>query len=100
MLPFDKNVSYTAVDLTLVMNHNPKLVQKLLRNVMEKIAKGVISLKQWAVTFYSVSEVDDAFRALRGGRTIGKLVIQMKEGAMVKVSPSMSSSPKEKHGTG
>ena len=100
MLPFDKNVSYTAVDLTLVMNHNPKLVQKLLRNVMEKIAKGVISLKQWAVTFYSVSEVDDAFRALRGGRTIGKLVIQMKEAAMVKVSPSMSSSPKEKHGTG
>lgn len=90
MLPFDKNVSYTAVDLALAMNQNPKLVQKLLRNVMEKIAKGVISLKQWAVTFYPVSEVDDAFRALRGGRTIGKLVIQMAKDAMVKVSLTCS----------
>lgn len=96
MLPFDKNVSYTAVDLALVMNRNPKLVQKLLRNVTEKISKGVISLKQWAVTFYSVSGIDDAFRALRGGRTIGKLAIKMTKDAMVKVSSSMSSSPRRK----
>lgn len=89
MAHFDKNVSFSSVDLSLVIRKRPALVQRLLRDAFNAFKKPEI-VTRWAVSAYSVSEIESAFRALQSGKTIGKVVVRMEDEAMVKVCSQIS----------
>ena len=84
MSPFERNVSFLAVDLTDVIHHRPQVVRQVLDEVMDhfkrKVGKPVSPIHE-----YSVSEVETVFRSLQSGKLMGKVVIVPKAGDVVMV---------------
>lgn len=85
MSHFLNNVSVSSVDLVLVMQRKPKLLKRLLGDVFREFGGDVFCRPPWPITSYSVSDMEYAFREMRTGRQIGKIVIEMKPDALVKV---------------
>jgi NADPH:quinone reductase-like Zn-dependent oxidoreductase len=76
MLPFARNVSFSAVDLAAMTIERPDLVQVLLQSVMGFVELGSVSHAK-PLHLYRISEVEDAFRFLQSGKSTGKVVCQM-----------------------
>lgn len=85
MSHFLNNVSVSSVDLVLVMQRKPKLLKRLLGDVFREFSEDVFCRPPWPITPYPVSDMENAFREMRTGRQIGKIVIEMKPDALVKV---------------
>lgn len=88
MAHFDNNVSFSSVDLNLIIRKRPALLQRLLRDTFRLFSNPSIQ-SRWSTSSFSLGEIETAFRALQGGRTIGKIVVRMDNDAMVKVSFSL-----------
>jgi NADPH:quinone reductase-like Zn-dependent oxidoreductase len=87
MGPFDKNISFTSVDLGLVREKRPVLLRRLLQDSLDLFVHTKAQDK-WSVTPLPVSELETGFRALQEGQVIGKIAVRMMGGgddAMVKV---------------
>ena len=91
MVHFDKNVSFSSVDVSLIIRTRPTLMKRLLGESFRLFGKPEIQ-KRWSIASFSISELESAFRALQGGRNTGKIVIKMEKDAMVKVKPSFAES--------
>lgn len=79
MLPmgsFAHNVSFSAVDLRHVAQADLELTSKLLRGTVGLLAEGKIR-HPGPLHRYPVSEVEQAFRQLQGGRNIGRIMITL-----------------------
>ncbi|KAK6433094.1 hypothetical protein LTR95_010732 [Oleoguttula sp. CCFEE 5521] len=76
MNPFENNVSFNAVDISLICRDKPQVLRDALREVLEHMAKGDLAPVEPRQT-YSVSEVEKAFRIMQAGTTSGKIVIEM-----------------------
>lgn len=87
MLPFTKNVSFHAIDLNEAREHRPELLHDIKRDLIALIFAGKIKPAQ-PLHLYNVSEIEEAFRYLQGGRNTGKTVVEMRPDASVKVSKS------------
>jgi NADPH:quinone reductase-like Zn-dependent oxidoreductase len=74
MLKFEYNVTFSSVDLTKVAKFRPKLMKRLLQDVLQLISDGSISPIR-PVTTYRISEIETAFRMLQTGKNIGKVVV-------------------------
>lgn len=85
MIQFNKNSSFTAVDLSALMRERPKWVQKSLQSVMDLIVAKKLQVPQ-PLKVYGVSEVENAFRSLQSGRNSGKMVVEMRDDEIVLVS--------------
>ena len=85
MAHFLNNVSVCSVDLVIVMERRPKLLKRLLGDVFREFGQDVFCQPPWPISTYSVSDTEHAFRELRTGRLIGKIVIEMNPDALVKV---------------
>ncbi|KAJ5484831.1 hypothetical protein N7539_004819 [Penicillium diatomitis] len=83
MAHFLNNVSVCSVDLVLVMERRPKLLRRLLGDVFREFGQDVFCQPPWPITSYSISDAEHAFRELRNGRQIGKIVVQMEPDALV-----------------
>ncbi|KAK8069347.1 hypothetical protein PG994_005963 [Apiospora phragmitis] len=77
MFYFMKNVSFTAVDLFAMTKERPALVRESLAAALEVIAAGQAKTS-YPVQPYPVSEIESAFRYMQSGKSIGKLVIEMR----------------------
>ena len=86
MAHFDYNVSFSSVDLTLIIKKRPALLQRLLREAFRLVSQPAVQ-SRWSTVNFSISEIETAFRALQGGRATGKAIIRMQNDDMVKVSP-------------
>lgn len=85
MIQFNKNSSFTAVDLSALMRERPKWVQKSLQSVMDLIVAKKLHVPQ-PLKVYGISEVENAFRSLQSGRNSGKMVVEMRDDEIVLVS--------------
>jgi NADPH:quinone reductase-like Zn-dependent oxidoreductase/malonyl CoA-acyl carrier protein transacylase len=92
MAHFSKNLSFASVDLGMVREKRPQLTKRLLRDAF-KLFVDTDAQSRWPVTTLPISEVEAGFRALQGGQVIGKMVVQVTDDSMVKVSQSVHTSP-------
>ena len=74
MARFEQNVSFTAVDLTALVQHKPGLLQEVFQEVMDLFHRDIIAPVS-PIHEFAVSEVETAFRSLQSGKLMGKLVI-------------------------
>ena len=74
MARFEQNVSFTAVDLTALVQHKPELLQEVFKEVMDLFQQDIIAAVS-PIHEFAVSEVETAFRSLQSGKLMGKLVI-------------------------
>lgn len=77
MDPFQRNVSYSSVDMAILEKTNNELANKIKHEVQAMILDG--TSRQIAapepMTIYKLSEVENALRWLQTGRHMGKAVI-------------------------
>ncbi|KAI0848453.1 hypothetical protein F5Y00DRAFT_270187 [Daldinia vernicosa] len=74
MAAFKRNVSFCAVDIYHMGHFRKELISDLMKNVLDLVAKGAISLPSPIETF-SVSTIEAAFRHLQTGKSMGRIVI-------------------------
>ena len=85
MSRFERNVSFTAVDLTDLVHQRPRVLQDVFLQVMAKFKQKEIRPVA-PIHEFAVSEAEMAFRALGIGKLMGKSVIVPTAGDMVMVS--------------
>lgn len=88
MFHFAKNVSFTAVDVFGMTKQRPELVRVSFAAVMELVAAGHARASR-PVQVYGVSHLEAALRHMQSGKSMGKLVIEMKadESVLVRHHP-------------
>jgi acyl transferase domain-containing protein/NADPH:quinone reductase-like Zn-dependent oxidoreductase/SAM-dependent methyltransferase len=86
MFHFAKNVSFTAVDVFGMAKQRPDLVRVSFAAAMELIAAGHARASR-PVQVYGVSHLEAALRHMQSGKSMGKLVIEMKADESVLVRP-------------
>ncbi|KAK4461021.1 polyketide synthase [Cladorrhinum samala] len=81
-----RNVTFAYVDFGAVMEQNKPLAGRLLTSVVELAAAG--SIRPVTITTMSISEIESAFRLIQAGKHMGKLILTVDEGQMVRAIPS------------
>ncbi|KAF3919106.1 hypothetical protein ABW21_db0206002 [Orbilia brochopaga] len=77
MAQFEKNISFSAVDLGHMHEKRPEYVARMVDEVIAlfQASGGLRTVSE--LTRFSVSEVVEAFRLIGSGKTTGKIVIEM-----------------------
>ncbi|KAI4288066.1 MAG: hypothetical protein L6R35_002669, partial [Caloplaca aegaea] len=82
MFRFAKNVTFAAVDLADIIRERPSMMQDLFQGMMALLEQGSISAAQ-PVHVFPASKITTAFRALQGGKHVGKIVIEYSKDDLV-----------------
>ncbi|CAK1359017.1 unnamed protein product [Cercospora beticola] len=82
MAPFDKGVTYSAVQLDVLMLQRSDRTKQLLDTVMENFAHGTWKPVHLAEKF-SVGQLESAMRLMQSGKHIGKIIINNDRDARV-----------------
>ncbi len=77
LLPFQRNLSFHAVDLIPLALDRPTLATRLLEHVARQIGDG--SLQPVPVTTFDLAEAEQGFRLMAQARHIGKVVLTIDE---------------------
>ncbi len=85
MFPFQKNLTFAAVDVAAMSVERPDLFRKSLLTVMDFVARKKLFAPQ-PLHIYSVSEVEAAFRYMQSGKNTGKTVVELDNCEKVPVS--------------
>ncbi|RDW56652.1 hypothetical protein BP6252_14065 [Coleophoma cylindrospora] len=93
MRHFEQNVSFSAVDLSLLMEFKPSAIQELLSTAFDLIRKGKLELLG-PITKKNISELEPAFRLMQTGKHIGKIVMTLDDTAEYKVKRPQPIPPK------
>jgi amino acid adenylation domain-containing protein len=75
LLPFQRNLTYTAVDLIQLALDRPVEARALMAAAIERVATGVEDPPP--LTTFRLGDADDAFRFMAQARHIGKVVLQV-----------------------
>ncbi|RYP67536.1 hypothetical protein DL771_007186 [Monosporascus sp. 5C6A] len=77
MTMFEKNVSFTAIDVSMLNRDRPRVVGKALKQVLGLVAQGSLA-PAYPLQLHRVSEIQKPFRALQSGKTMGKIVVELR----------------------
>jgi NADPH:quinone reductase-like Zn-dependent oxidoreductase len=90
MSPLTHAVSFTAVDLNLILKFKGPEVHRMLDSAMKLIASGKVSTVAPIRTF-ALSDIHKAFRYMQAGKHLGKIVITPNPSDEIKVSVAPTS---------
>ncbi|MFY0578802.1 MDR/SDR family oxidoreductase [Cystobacter fuscus] len=82
---FSRRLMYVAIDLGGLRDRRPALCARLLHEVMERMASGMLRPVQHRS--FPVSQVSEAFREMARGQHVGKLVVTMQDPQLRVVPP-------------
>jgi NADPH:quinone reductase-like Zn-dependent oxidoreductase/acyl carrier protein len=89
--PFRFNISYFGIDADQLMQVHPERTSKLLGEVMELFAKGILTPLPY--TTFEADDIVAAFRYMQHSRQIGKIVITYQNGIPDPVAPIPQAPP-------
>ncbi|KAK6539088.1 hypothetical protein TWF694_010628 [Orbilia ellipsospora] len=85
MAQFEKNISFSAVDLGHMAIVRPKYVAQLVNEVLAIFNRPGGLQTVYDVQKFDISEIVEAFRLIGSGKSTGKIVIEMKPQSQVPV---------------
>jgi acyl transferase domain-containing protein/acyl carrier protein len=85
MLAFNRNLSYTAIDLDRFMGESPEVLDGVFDKVWELFHS--YDLKPTPVKVYPASQIADAFKYMAQSKQIGKIVVDFDDLDGVEVVP-------------
>ena len=93
MRPFDRNVTFSGVDLRKYFDQRPDELQECIMDVVNLIEQGVIHPVK-PVTTLPISQLATGLRKLQGGQNIGKIVVTLgpDEKVLAELPPPLESS--------
>jgi NADPH:quinone reductase-like Zn-dependent oxidoreductase/SAM-dependent methyltransferase len=87
MSSFSKNVTFSALAVDHIIRDRPSVIRKCLVTVMGMLEKKIL-VPARPLNRFSISEIQEAFRFMQGGRSSGKIVLSLKATDRVPVSHS------------
>ena len=84
MAAFSRSITFTSVDLEMLRQEKPMLMESILADVMTLFRCGGLRTVT-PVTIFSIEALDSAFHGLQSGKMMGKAVIEPRSGQTVKV---------------
>ena len=85
MGPFLRNASFHFFEGSIIATERPELSKSILESVLSLFSQDKIHIPK-PLQILSISEVQEAMRMIQSGNTIGKLVLEITDDAMVSVS--------------
>ena len=85
MSPFSQNVTFSSVDLGVVMDKAKPVMAATLKAVMALLEEPARISTPQPLHVYKLSELEKAFRSIQSGKHIGKVVVEMDEDSIVPV---------------
>ena len=85
LLPFQRNLSFVAIDLDRAMRERPRLISGLFQDLMADVRAGL--LRPLPFRSFPIADVIAAFRSIAQAKHIGKVVITF-EAQDVSIVPS------------
>lgn len=82
MAPFDRNLTFAAVDLTVLLREIPERLFGMLERILGLFESGDLKVVK-PLNVMGVDEIEGAFRMIAERRHMGKVVLEVREGAMV-----------------
>ncbi|MCJ1389859.1 hypothetical protein MMC18_002716 [Xylographa bjoerkii] len=82
MWQFDKNTTFSSVDILPIMRQRPSFVQRTFEAIMSLVRAGKFRTPQ-PLQIFGISEIESAFRHFQSGRNSGKMVVEMRKYEMV-----------------
>ncbi|KAI1502944.1 hypothetical protein F5X99DRAFT_137710 [Biscogniauxia marginata] len=86
MQPFDKHVTFSAVDLSAVFAHRPGLGSQILTDCFKLFYEEKISVMK-PITAFPIDQIEAAFRFMQVGKHSGKIVVTVPDDVQVMVAP-------------
>ncbi|KAI0008718.1 hypothetical protein F4779DRAFT_423888 [Xylariaceae sp. FL0662B] len=86
MRPFDKHVTFSAIDLSAVIMQRPQWGAQILNDCFKLFHEGKLSVMR-PVTTFPINQVEAAFRMMQSGKHMGKVVVNVPENVQVMVAP-------------
>ncbi|KZF19523.1 hypothetical protein L228DRAFT_214821 [Xylona heveae TC161] len=86
MWPFSKSVTFAACDLATVVQLDPETSLRLLKDCVRFFAEGTLKTST-PYTVLDYSQIEDAFRQMQSGKSIGKIVLVPHKDDIVPVVP-------------
>ncbi|KAF2012105.1 polyketide synthase [Aaosphaeria arxii CBS 175.79] len=89
MDPFERNVSYSSVDLSIVSKLNEQLMAQIVQEVELRLLDDVSQqqMAPYPLSVFTRSKIEDAFRFLQTGQHTGKAVVDWETPDTVQVIP-------------
>ena len=85
--PFDKNVTFTSLDLIGVGDRYPEKICYIFEKVMLMFEAGVLTVV-YPITTMAIANIEDAFRLIQARKHTGKVILEVESDAMVKAIPA------------
>lgn len=85
MVPFDKNVTFAAVDLTVLAKLKPVEMRERLGKVLALFEVGTLDAVK-PITLLPMTQIEDAFRLIQSRKHTGKVVLTCDRDTQVKVT--------------
>lgn len=85
MLQFERNVSFTAIDLAEMAIDRPHIIRAALETVFSLLEEGKLDLV-YPLQIRGIADIEQAFRQMQTGKNSGKTVLEMRETDQVMVS--------------
>ncbi|MBY0277005.1 acyltransferase domain-containing protein, partial [Candidatus Binatia bacterium] len=89
LLPFQRNLTYSALDLTRLAAERPAQFASLLRDVIDRFASG--ALEPLPVTCFPISRAEEAFRHMAKAQHIGKIVLEVDDDVLIEPIAALAS---------
>lgn len=83
MAPFERNVTFSSVDLQMIADYRPQKIRSLLQAVLGLFEDGAY-LPINPITTMSITNIEDAFRLLQTRKHTGKVILKANFEATVK----------------
>ncbi|KAL8766387.1 MAG: hypothetical protein Q9209_006821 [Squamulea sp. 1 TL-2023] len=89
MRPFDKGVTFASLDLTAIGRLRPNIMKDTMDRVMSLFEAGSLTTV-YPITTFPITDIDEAFRLIQARKHMGKVVLEVGEGTLVKAVPQES----------
>ena len=86
MVPFDRSVTFTAVDLVVLFEVRPEEMNQQFSKILSMFEHGTLSTLE-PVTVMPMTNIEDAFRLISSRKHTGKVVLEVDDTTMVKAVP-------------
>ncbi|KAI1754791.1 beta-ketoacyl synthase domain-containing protein [Xylaria castorea] len=83
--PFDRSITFAAVDLVAVAQGRPETVYSHLRSIVKMFGKGQLRPLN-PISTYPIGKIEDAFRLIAARKHTGKIVLESPEQSTVKAT--------------
>lgn len=86
MVPFDKSVTFAAVDLVVLFEVQPEEMSERFSKIMAMFENSTLSTLE-PVTVMPMTNIEDAFRLISSRKHTGKVVLEVDDTTVVKAVP-------------